>query len=392
MNKLLLVDDDKMIANIYRNKFSLEGFKVETAADGQEGLDLMKTFKPDVVILDLMLPKVSGVELLTAIRALPGCQKLPVIVFSNTYLSATVQEAWKAGATKCLSKGSCSPAELIKLVQNTLRPLAPAPAAQPKTVADKAPASVAPGDADTAFQTKLRQSFIDSLPATLNILRTQLRGLSKSGSEAERLKQLAELCRKLHALIGNAGIAGMHLIAQFSDALEALLKELSEKPKNITASTLRTAANAVDFIAVLFEPGSFSCEPDTASARILVVDDEELSRRAVVCALEKARLPSENVADPQVALKLLSENPYDLVLLDIDMPGMSGLELCSKLRQLPAQKATPVVFVTRLNDFESRANSMMSGGTDLIAKPFLFMELAVKSLVYVLRGRLAAGK
>ena len=74
------------------------------------------------------------------------------------------------------------------------------------------------------------------------------------------------------------------------------------------------------------------------------------------------------------------------------MPGMTGIELCSKLRRLPSQKATPVVFVTRLNDFESRANSMMSGGTDLIAKPFLFMELAVKAMLYVLRGRLAANK
>ena len=57
---------------------------------------------------------------------------------------------------------------------------------------------------------------------------------------------------------------------------------------------------------------------------------------------------------------------------------------------LPAHKKTPVVFVTSLNDFESRANSTMSGGSDFIAKPFLFIEVAVKSLVHVMRGRLAA--
>ena len=51
-------------------------------------------------------------------------------------------------------------------------------------------------------------------------------------------------------------------------------------------------------------------------------------------------------------------------------------------------KKTPVVFVTSLNDFDSRANSTMSGGNDFIAKPFLFMELAVKALVHVLRSRL----
>jgi PleD family two-component response regulator len=56
------------------------------------------------------------------------------------------------------------------------------------------------------------------------------------------------------------------------------------------------------------------------------------------------------------------------------MPGMNGFELCAKLRALPDYKATPVIFVTSLNDFESRANSTMSGGNDFIAKPFLFID------------------
>jgi CheY-like chemotaxis protein len=392
MSKLLLVEDDKMIANIFRNKFSVEGFKVEIASDGQEGLDLVKAFKPDVVILDLMLPKMSGVELLTAIRAMPDCQKLPVMVFSNTYLSTTVQEAWKAGATKCLSKGSCSPAQLVKLVQSTLGTTLRANGTTTKAVEDETTERAVIADADAAFQAELSKSFIESLPTTLNILRTQLRGLFKNELEAERLKQMDEFRRKVHALAGNAGIAGMHQIAQFSDALEALLKELSEKPNNINASTLRTVTSGVDFLGVLFEPKNVTREPDLAATKTLVVDDEELSRRAVVRALEKVKLPSVDVADPETALKLLSENAYDLVLLDIEMPGMSGIELCSKLRRLPSQKATPVVFVTRLNDFENRASSMMSGGTDLIAKPFLFMELAVKAMLYVLRGRLVANK
>ena len=73
------------------------------------------------------------------------------------------------------------------------------------------------------------------------------------------------------------------------------------------------------------------------------------------------------------------------------MPGMNGFELCTKLRSMPAHKKTPVVFVTGLTDFESRANSTMSGGNDFIAKPFLFIELAVKALLYILRGRFGPG-
>jgi DNA-binding response OmpR family regulator len=74
------------------------------------------------------------------------------------------------------------------------------------------------------------------------------------------------------------------------------------------------------------------------------------------------------------------------------MPGMNGFELCSKLRGFSTNKTTPVIFVTSLNDLENRANSMMSGGNDFIAKPFLFIELTVKALMYVLRGQLAANR
>jgi CheY-like chemotaxis protein len=192
--------------------------------------------------------------------------------------------------------------------------------------------------------------------------------------------------RRIHGITSNAGLAGMILIAQMADALEALLKELAEKPKNFNASTLRTVASAVDFLGILFEqPPSFSMK-EMPPVNILVVDDEAISRRAVTYALEKAKLKSVNVEDPQVAYNLLLENKFDLIFLDVDMPGMNGYELCAKLRNLPAHKKTPVVFVTGLNDLESRANSMMSGGTDFIAKPFLFMELAVKALVHALRG------
>ncbi len=401
MKKILIVEDDQIVANIYRNKFSVEGFQVEIALDGEVGLETMRSFRPDAVILDLMLPKMTGVELTKQIRAEPGCAHLPVIVFSNTYLTNLVQEAWKAGATKCLSKANCSPKQVIEVVRSTLNgnglPLPPgAPPSQPRhpghpTLAAAAPANghgVPHVDDDALFQADLRKSFVGSLPAVLAVLRTQLQGLIKSDNDAARLHQIHEMYRRIHALTGNAGLAGLALIAQMADALEALLKELHEKPKNMNASTLRTVATAIDFLGVLFERGLAPEKQEVKPANILVVDDEAISRRAVTYALEKAKLKSVSVEDPLVAYKLISETRFDLVFLDVDMPGMNGFELCTKLRALPLHKKTPVVFVTSLTDFESRANSTMSGGNDFIAKPFLFIELAVKALVYVLRGRL----
>ena len=80
-----------------------------------------------------------------------------------------------------------------------------------------------------------------------------LQGLIKDDDEATRLKKLSEMHRRISALTGNAGLAGLPRIARLTDALEALLEELREKPKTFNASTLRTVASAIDFLAILFE-------------------------------------------------------------------------------------------------------------------------------------------
>ena len=95
------------------------------------------------------------------------------------------------------------------------------------------------------------------------------------------------------------------------------------------------------------------------------------------------------VATLDEALAAVSVQPFDLVVLDVDMPGMNGYEVCTKLRALPAYKETPVIFVTSLSDFQSRARSTLSGANDLIAKPFVFVELSVKALSYLLKAELA---
>src|SRR5215468_7497279 len=118
--KILIVEDDQIVANIYRNKFSVEGYEVEVALDGQAGMEALKSFRPDAVVLDLMLPKMTGVDFMKQVCAQSDFQQLPVIVFSNTYLTNMVQEAWKAGATKCLSKANCTPKQVLEVIRATM--------------------------------------------------------------------------------------------------------------------------------------------------------------------------------------------------------------------------------------------------------------------------------
>src|ERR1043165_8915415 len=167
MKKILIIEDDQIVANIYRNKFSIEGYTVEIAHDGHAGLETIKSFRPDAVILDLMLPKITGVELMKKVRAETDFQKLPIIVFSNTYLTNMVQEAWKAGATKCLSKANCSPKQLIEVVRSTLSTANATSATESSNTSAPVPQtdSCAPGrnEQDAQFQAELRKTFVDGL-------------------------------------------------------------------------------------------------------------------------------------------------------------------------------------------------------------------------------------
>lgn len=400
MKKLLLVEDDLVAADIYRNRFAAAGFEVSIALDGEAGVQMVHSVMPDVIILDLILPKMSGVEVLKHIRANEDTQHIPVVVLTNAYLSAMVSEAWRAGATKCLSKVNCTPKNVVEIVNSVLEDYAESKL-RPETQATQKPAQVGaqakpePADelakaaeADRKFIAELRKQFVAELPTVLTGLRTNLQEFVKSEAEGKQLNQLYELQRKLHALTGNAGLTGLVQIAHLSAALEALTKELREKPKNINASTLRTMALGVDFLGVLFTHAASDGTSEIPSATALVIDDEAISRRAIVYALQKAKLRCVIAENADAALRLVNRAKFDFIALDVDLPDLSGYELCGKIRTLPDYAHTPVVFVTPINDFESRANTTMSGGTDLIAKPFLFVELAIKALVYVWRNRL----
>jgi DNA-binding response OmpR family regulator len=394
MKRMLIVEDDQLVGSIYRHKFQSEGFEVEVASDGEAGWLAVRKMRPDVIILDLMLPKLNGVEVLKRIRASSEFQALPVIVLSNAYLSNLIQEAWRAGADHCLVKANCTPKQLLEVVQKTLGAPGTSPATEfrrmrlPQRATIGNSPETATGQTDTARLRDLRREFMESGLETLGQLRGLLQTFVKSESDTERMPNLFSLYRRVHSVTSNAAVAGLNSISRMSSAIEALIKELYEKPKNITPSTLRTLAHSVDFLAVLFELRGEVSRESEAPPNILVVDDDAISRRAVILALEKAQLKCVSVDDPETALRMLGQDQFDLIFLDVEMPEMSGFDLCTRLRGLPQNRETPVVFVTGQTDFESRARSTLSGGNDLIAKPFLFIELAVKALTYVLQRRL----
>ncbi len=240
---------------------------------------------------------------------------------------------------------------------------------------------------DNEFQSEIRESLLQGAPDFVKSLRGLLQVLLRSQGDAEaQAVQLLELYTRVHSLTGNAAIAGFKKVARLAGALEAMLREFQAKPEGLNPSTKRTLTQAMDFLAMLFTNAGIHETGQPLQEQILIVDDEIISRRVIGHSLEKAGLKSTAVSHPDEALKLLQDNRYDLVFLDVEMPGMNGFELCKKLRAMPLHAKTPVIFVTALSGFESRAKSSLSGGDDFSGTPSSYSDLAVKGLIYVLRG------
>ena len=111
--QILIVEDDPILIRIYDHQFKVEGWKVEFATNGEAAIASLKARRPDLVVLDLQLPKINGIDVLKFARAQPETAEVPIIVFTNSYLNRNVHAAWQAGASKCLTKAFCSIKQLL---------------------------------------------------------------------------------------------------------------------------------------------------------------------------------------------------------------------------------------------------------------------------------------
>lgn len=241
---------------------------------------------------------------------------------------------------------------------------------------------------DSAMESDPLKVFLRNSPKLLGELRQLLQELNRVTSVPARRKCLADLHRELHELRGEAGLSELLPVWQMAAALEGLIKQLMGKAGNVTPSTLRTVTAGFDVLADLCRPG---VRPDLLTnppLRLLAVDDDLISRKAVSLALKKALTPPDLAVDGPAALALATQHAYDVVFLDVQMPGMDGFEVCTKIHETIPNATTPVVFVTCQSDFDARAQATLSGGHDLIAKPFLTFEITVKALTLALQGRL----
>ncbi|MBI4092871.1 MAG: response regulator [Candidatus Kerfeldbacteria bacterium] len=118
--RILVVEDDSFLAGMYVTKLGLEGFSVDLASDGREGLKKAKDGKPDLVLLDIVLPVMDGFTMLEHMKSDPELRSIPVVLLTNLGQKSDVEKGLNLGAADYLIKAHFMPNEVIEKIKRIL--------------------------------------------------------------------------------------------------------------------------------------------------------------------------------------------------------------------------------------------------------------------------------
>lgn len=117
---ILLIEDDPLLTKMYKAKFTTEGFNVLVAIDGEEGLKMALESNPDLILLDIMMPKLSGLDLLSKLREDSRGKDVPVIILTNLTQQKEAQKALDLGAKEFMVKANLTPSQVVERIKKYL--------------------------------------------------------------------------------------------------------------------------------------------------------------------------------------------------------------------------------------------------------------------------------
>ena len=120
MAKILVIEDDPLMSRMYQKVFTFEGYEVEMAADGEDALTKVRTGKPTLILLDIMMPKMNGLQVLEKLKADPDTNAIPVVMLTNLAGQQDVEKALSMGAVKYIVKSEQEPKKVVDMVKEII--------------------------------------------------------------------------------------------------------------------------------------------------------------------------------------------------------------------------------------------------------------------------------
>jgi DNA-binding response OmpR family regulator len=366
MKRVLLVAEDQLVANYHRVRLEALGATVDSARSMDAAKRYAKDRNPDITLVDPIMIGSSPIEAVQNLRGILG--QNPIWVISRLPV-AVARAISKAGADYVPGMASSGDNDIFVMVAEGL-----------------GLPSFDPVAADAEYVAWVH-SVAEAAPETINGLRVTLHDFIKDPRNG---LGLFEIFRLIHHVSHRVTMLNLMALSRMTTSMENLVYDLYAMPEQINPSVVRTLSQAIDFLVLLLEEDTLQKLKDPAAADVFVVDDEPAARQMISAAMKLVQLKITCADDPEMALSVLSDNQFDLIFLDINMPQGSGFDLCTKVRQLEDHRKTPIVFLTGMNTFQNRAQGSLSGGNDFIGKPFNLLELGVKALMWIFKGQLAA--
>jgi len=121
MAKILIIEDDPLMARMYQKIFSFEGYQIEVAQDGEDGLEKVKNNHPNLILLDVMMPKMNGFQVLEKLKVDPDTKKIPVVMLTNLAGQSDAEKALTKGAVKYIVKSEYEPKQVANMVKEILK-------------------------------------------------------------------------------------------------------------------------------------------------------------------------------------------------------------------------------------------------------------------------------
>lgn len=416
MKKVAVIESDQAILGRLQERLA-KSFEVVTAADGQEGYYLISAEKPQAVVLDLSVGGMSPVALVGKIRAQKKFQNLIFVVLADSLPHELADEAITAGAVNAFCKSDPKFVEQVfQALWERFKPLAerrPAtPVPSPALAENHSPSVTSPApinsfpppaktfvsmsalipqeeaETDHEEQQQLRTLFTENFGQKIHSIRQFFLLHMTAKDPASQVVHFERFHKAVASLRAEAAQCELTGLAHLLDPLEGRARQLKTRLETVSLGSRQAIANAIDLLSSMNNQVSDLPSLNHCSLRALVIEDEPVSRKAISLGLQKGKFQVSAVETGDAGLRECELSMFDLILLDVELPGMNGFAVCARIRTMPQYKNTPILFISALDDVGSRASSKVSGGNQFLTKPVDYLELNLTANTLLLKQRL----
>ena len=365
MKRILIIAAEPLVADFYSHGLAALGFQVQAANTIDAGIVASWEFQPDMVLIDPIFPEPVQ-DPVGRIRSGGRLTVTPFLAISRIPASMAASLN-RVGVNIAVSRTGNAVEQVTAAIVETLG----------ASTSEETPALERPPKWNLLAMQKASQSIAS--------LRLAAHSLAKNGPDSDTIQTLLY---ESHFLSQCTELARLSALFRMTGALEELVVQIFEQPSNLSPSLLRTLTQGIDFLEMLFMPNNIDRITDPSTSQLFAVDDDQNLLSVIEDTMVSTGLSTSCVTDPFLALEMAKTGLYNLIFLDVGMPGLNGFDLCTKIREIPAYKHIPIVFVTGMATFPNQVQAKLRGGNDFIAKPFHVAELGLKALMWIFKEQL----